>query len=491
MNRLDLDNLKVLSNYQKGDVLFAKDNKLEIKKLNGFHKFIYQFKKTKNENEVKNVITNVVQGIKFDKNLSELKEQFAEMKIRLKDAPESEKELLQGEIGKLEDDIFQLQKQKADIEKLFYSSMSQLSTNIFDRRVIDPSVVRELNPALQTFKKKKAELLSQKETLQDAEEGRIFERRIALNQMERRIEKVRFAQKLGVPLKPIGEGMSGSYFARDYKMKIKGVFKPKEEESLTGNNPTIAERVKKILYLFLPVNPTAAFHPQGGYLSEALTTTLANHLHFHTVPASSVVTLSTNSSKEAKGSFQVFAKNTTSAQEALDEVGDENLMSDLRQEELEELAVVDFLIFNRDRHEGNWLISTKKAATDGKRNIYLIDHGLSFPKKNPSAKDYLYKRNQFKWASLSFTKQKFSDEMIARLKERLSEPNVNALVLNMRSTSPQFSKTDNEGFSQEQAFLQRVDVLRIFLNKNLPISELAKIKTQEDIDQFLSENGRQ
>lgn len=528
------ENLEVLSTpLQKNQIIVAKDSKtLEIKKLNPLTKVFYSLKKNSNEKEVKKIVTKFVKKIDYkdddaiQKTIPEFDQEIKELQKKIKKAKKKHstlnKEIREGtnsgktkikrvdkkvkiekEIKALKKELSSLKKEKNEAVKakqqldnlkdLLYKRMSKLSTSVYDRSKLRESVIEKIRPELAANKARKAELQKELDNISASKKKKRAKKEgeIALKRADRKIAKVKFAQKLGVPMKPIGTGMSGSYFATDYKGKKKGVFKPAVEESLTGNSPKLKDKVKKTIMKILPIaNPAAVFHANEGYLAEAMTTTLATHMRFHTLPASKVVELSAGKLKNAKGSFQVFAKKTESAKEALVGLDDDEIKNLLSEDELEELFVIDFLTYNRDRHFENWLVSTEVNEETGKRNIYLIDHGLSFPKANPSRRDVFYRRNQFKWASLPQTESQFSDKMKNRIEGRLNDEKLDKLLDKLGNTDPDvthFSEEDSKGNSQAAAFKQRVEVLKYCIDQNWTIREIATIKTQEDIDRVLEE----
>lgn len=491
------------------------------------------------------------------KEIKETKTKLKEAQAAFKDNPNDSNskklrkisdrlEALKQDREKLIEDKGKIQ---SSLSSLLTERMSSLSENIYNRGKIKQSVVdilkpelkedkefkKELSDEIQKLKKKvasleakKASLHNEKKALEDllkrkdivsvrnakkakvkAKQKKIdsitediktnkaiiakLERKLALQKADRRINKVKFAYELGIKMKPVDAGMSGTYFAKDYKGKIKGVFKPAAQESMTGDSPKLKERIKKTIIKMLPIrDPAAPFHAKEGYLAEAMTTTLAKHLRFRTVPAAKVTVLSAGNLKDAKGSFQVFAKNTTAAEDTVLKLKKTEIEKTLSPEEIEELFLIDFLTYNRDRHGQNWLVSEPNPVT-GKRTISLIDHGLSFPKQHPSEDDILlgfsfYGRNQFKYAANLPLDREFTPEMKERIKERLTGVLRDKLMAQLKATDPDvthFDEEDADGNSQKKMLDQRIDVLLYCIENNWTIRDIATIKTQEDIDRTL------
>lgn len=369
------------------------------------------------------------------------------------------------------------------LKALFFDRMSKLSDRVFDRSVIAKPFLTKIHPELN-----RAENLSK---------------------LERRVIKVQLALKLGVDLKPISAGNSGSYFARDYKGKIKAVFKPGVEDSLGATSPKLKTRLFGFFQRnVLHINTAKPFWALEGHFAEAMTSVIAEHLGFREVtPASKVVDLKSGqffSAKQEKrktketGSFQQFVSGTESMDKKLKLnsqgfVG--GLLLKLRMKryrdavtppldpvEFEKLAILDFLICNRDRHFENILM-------DDQGGMHLIDHGLSMPKQNPDDTDVLYKRNQYKWEHFPQSETKFSHGTKVLLRTMLRGVNLDHLIAQLaavKGDNPEHPFNEiSEDSSQESAFRDRVRVLLKALDKDLTMKELAQFRSKEQIEAFL------
>ena len=142
-------------------------------------------------------------------------------------------------------------------------------------------------------------------------------------QFDDTVESVRLAIEMGVHPKLITQGSSGSYFARDTKGKVVGVFKPKDEEPYASRNPKWTKWIHRNLFPFF--FGRACLIPNLSYVSEAAAYVLDTQLRTNLVPYTDVVGLSSKSFHydfwdrrafyrkkkpfpEKLGSFQVFLK---------------------------------------------------------------------------------------------------------------------------------------------------------------------------------------
>lgn len=353
--------------------------------------------------------------------------------------------------SKISDTVIKLKGNDAAFRTLFFDRLARLPLQIFDRKA--------------TITKETAALLYPK----------LLEKNCS--KVARRVHKTFFALKLGIDLKPISKGASGSYFARDYKGKIIGVFKPCCEESLGSNSPKLLTRIRHFfLKTLFRIDTSLPFWPREGYLAEVMSSKLASALGIEILPSSLVVKF-----KGKEGSFQQFVKNTHSAQEVL-----KLNHNCIKQEQFEQMALIDMATSNRDRHFENILV-------DENQNIALIDHALSFPRVNPSKSDYLYARNQNKWASLPNSAHPFSSQLINRAEKIFRGEGLKRLLDDLKEVNDLHGKglstKTQEGSSQEYAFKVRVATLLIGMINKMTIRQLARMKAKEDLNKFLHKHG--
>ncbi len=243
-------------------------------------------------------------------------------------------------------------------------------------------------------------------------------------------EKINLAIKRGMYPILVSEGSSGSYFCRDIDNNLLGIFKPKDEEPYSSNNP---KWLKFLHRNFL----WCCFGREGlilniGYISEAAASIMDTRLNLQIVPFTSVLQFASPSFHyahihaptitngewdfhlEAKtGSFQCFVHGfqsatsfirqypfpdvlvikerlglyTPSGPEADLNESDPLPVNDIWSKELllqfliqfQKMSIIDYVIRNTDRGLDNWLLKL-----DGNQ-IFLaaIDNGLAFPYKHP------------------------------------------------------------------------------------------------------------
>ncbi|XP_065763480.1 phosphatidylinositol 4-kinase type 2-beta isoform X3 [Muntiacus reevesi] len=251
----------------------------------------------------------------------------------------------------------------------------------------------------------------------------------------------------------ISQGSSGSYFVKDPKRKIIGVFKPKSEEPYGHLNPKWTKYVHKVC---CPCCfGRGCLLPNQGYLSEAGAYLVDEKLHLGIVPKTRVVwlvseTFNYSAIDRAKsrgkkyalekvpkvgrkfhriglppkiGSFQLFVEGYKEAEWWLRKFEADPLPENIRkqfQSQFERLVVLDYIIRNTDRGNDNWLIRCEKQThedevtdtkwTDDKETlikIAAIDNGLAFPFKHPDE----WRAYPFHWAWLPQAKVPFSEEI--------------------------------------------------------------------------------
>lgn len=271
----------------------------------------------------------------------------------------------------------------------------------------------------------------------------------------------------GVFPERISQGSSGSYFVKDPKGKIIGVFKPKTEEPYGHLNPKWTKYFHKIC---CPCCfGRGCLVPNQGYLSEAAASLVDTKLSLGVVPKTKVVYLASETfhysaidrakSRGKKyaleivpkvgkrfhrvglppklGSFQLFVEGYREADYWLRRFEAEPLPENIRkqlQSQFERLVVLDYVIRNTDRGNDNWLIKYEnpgereqgqkdtewpEASSDSCIKIAAIDNGLAFPFKHPDE----WRAYPFHWAWLPQAKVAFSQETRDLVLSRLSDMN--------------------------------------------------------------------
>ncbi|XP_030644000.1 phosphatidylinositol 4-kinase type 2-beta [Chanos chanos] len=280
------------------------------------------------------------------------------------------------------------------------------------------------------------------------------------------VQRAEQAIENGVFPERISQGSSGSYFVKDPKGKIIGVFKPKSEEPYGHLNPKWTKYFHKVC---CPCCfGRGCLIPNQGYLSEAAASLVDQKLGLEIVPKTKVVSLASETfhysaidrakSRGKKyalekvpkvgrrfhrvglppkvGSFQLFVEGYQEADYWLRKFEADPLPENMRkqlQSQFERLVVLDYVIRNTDRGNDNWLIKYEKAldsevserdsewaaTKDSAIKIAAIDNGLAFPFKHPDE----WRAYPFHWAWLPQAKVPFSQETRDLVLPRISDMN--------------------------------------------------------------------
>ncbi|XP_043828820.1 phosphatidylinositol 4-kinase type 2-beta isoform X1 [Dromiciops gliroides] len=303
----------------------------------------------------------------------------------------------------------------------------------------------------------------------------------------------------GVLPERISQGSSGSYFVKDPKGKIIGVFKPKSEEPYGHLNPKWTKYFHKIC---CPCCfGRGCLVPNQGYLSEAGAYLVDEKLGLGVVPKTKVVwlvseTFNYNAIDRAKsrgkkyalekvpkvgkkfhriglppkvGSFQMFVDGYKEADYWLRKFEADPLPENIRkqlQSQFERLVALDYITRNTDRGNDNWLVRYEKES-DGSEGsnketewitskeslikIAAIDNGLAFPFKHPDE----WRAYPFHWAWLPQAKVPFSEETRELVLPRISDMN---FVQDLCEDLYELFKTD-KGFDKA-TFENQMSVMR-------------------------------
>uniref|UniRef100_F6WD84 Phosphatidylinositol 4-kinase type 2 n=1 Tax=Ornithorhynchus anatinus TaxID=9258 RepID=F6WD84_ORNAN len=303
----------------------------------------------------------------------------------------------------------------------------------------------------------------------------------------------------GVFPERISQGSSGSYFVKDPKGKIIGVFKPKSEEPYGHLNPKWTKYFHKVC---CPCCfGRGCLVPNQGYLSEAGASLVDEKLGLGVVPKTKIVwlvseTFNYSAIDRAKsrgkkyalekvptvgrkfhriglppkvGSFQMFVEGYKEADYWLRKFEADPLPENTRkqlQSQFEKLVALDYITRNTDRGNDNWLVRYEKQS-DGSHfsdkdeewmgskksliKIAAIDNGLAFPFKHPDE----WRAYPFHWAWLSQAKVPFSEETRDLILPRISDMN---FVQDLCEDLYELFKTD-KGFDKA-TFENQMSVMR-------------------------------
>uniref|UniRef100_A0A674E4N9 Phosphatidylinositol 4-kinase type 2 n=1 Tax=Salmo trutta TaxID=8032 RepID=A0A674E4N9_SALTR len=259
------------------------------------------------------------------------------------------------------------------------------------------------------------------------------------------IQRAEQAIEGGVFPERISQGSSGSYFVKDSKGKILGVFKPKSEEPYGHLNPKWTKYFHK---LCCPCCfGRGCLIPNQGYLSEVAASHVDTRLGLGVVPKTKAVylvseTFHYNTIDRAKsrgkkyalemvpkvgrhfhrvglppklGSFQLFVEGYHEADYWLRRFEAEPLPENIRkqlQSQFERLVILDYVIRNTG-------VCVRVCVCACAIQIAAIDNGLAFPFKHPDE----WRAYPFHWACLPQAKVPFSQETRELVLSRLSDMN--------------------------------------------------------------------
>ncbi|KAM7009348.1 phosphatidylinositol 4-kinase type 2-alpha [Tautogolabrus adspersus] len=311
------------------------------------------------------------------------------------------------------------------------------------------------------------------------------------------IRKAERAIEEGIYPERIYQGSSGSYFVKDSRGKIIGVFKPKNEEPYGQLNPKWTKWLQKLCCPCCFGRDCLVLNQ--GYLSEAGASLVDQKLELNIVPRTKVVYLASETfnysaidrvksrgkrlalEKVPKvgqrfhriglppkvGSFQLFVDGYKDADFWLRRFEAEPLPENTNRQlqlQFERLVVLDYIIRNTDRGNDNWLLkydcpmdpvgnrdSDWVVVKDPIIKLAAIDNGLAFPLKHPDS----WRAYPFYWAWLSQAKVPFSQEIRELVLPKLSDPN---FIKDLEEDLYELFKKD-PGFDRGQ-FHKQVAVMR-------------------------------
>jgi len=187
----------------------------------------------------------------------------------------------------------------------------------------------------------------------------------------------------------VEEGVNGTYFMRDKEGTVIAIFKPKDEEGSSENNPKKSDDedefvARGILVGDRAIREVAAYQLDKGHFSGVPETIMATLHHPTFGPAAGADTGKT-------GSLQAYVENDGASWD----IGP----SRFPVREVHKIGILDMRIFNNDRHGGNILMREKD---NGELELIPIDHGLSLTST--------FDRAWFDWLMWPQAKQPFDEE---------------------------------------------------------------------------------
>jgi len=181
-------------------------------------------------------------------------------------------------------------------------------------------------------------------------------------ELQSKIDETQHGLAKGIEPKLAASGLGGTYFLRDDKNRIVGVFKPEDEEAYCPNNPRgFSGRMGGPSVRNGLLSGEANIREVAAYLLD--------HEKFANVPATVRVEVShpVFGQKPKIGSFQEF--------KAHDEEAGDVSASLFSIEAAHRIAIMDMRLLNRDRNDENLLVKKQQDGVE----LIPIDHGCSLP----------------------------------------------------------------------------------------------------------------
>ena len=365
-----------------------------------------------------------------------------------------------------------------EINSLFFHHLAKISESQFDRASIPEDLVENLRSSIKQEEVSKEEQEYTDKYSEDFK-GKVLDSKLAL--------------KLGITPSLSDSGTSWVYFLKDIKGKRLGVFKPSVEK--TGANPRLKERIKSffnsLFNSYQGADCLRRDQPESD--REAIAYKIQNeinnkleHSKFLVIPETHICSFThpifaSFGSDKQSGSLQLFVDG-----KGADVITGENYLKSkkIRKEggisvaSFQQLAYLDFLFGNLDRHAGNVLLTEGESA-DGKNEkvANMIDNGATFPESHP--RKYNSLRNQYKWKVFPEAKKAWGEEI----------KKIHKVVFKNKDA---IFQAIEDGLNQNQKKLmrERLDVLEKALNDDLfdisTPAQLAKVKEEKHFeDSFL------
>ena len=239
-------------------------------------------------------------------------------------------------------------------------------------------------------------------------------------------------------LVPCDTSTSGVYFVKDSKGNVAGVFKPAEQEY-------VPEEMREAI-----VQGENMYRERAAYI-------LSRELgYFGSVPTTLLATMRhpSLSGGEQRGSLQRFVADA----EDMSDMGPDGLPDD----EVHKVGMLDIILMNMDRHEGNILVTGGGA-------LVPIDHGLCLPRvvsPSNSPDTVLLQQLSFVWQGWRQASRPFG-ESSRRLALSLTPASVASLAGRIVADTP--------GLSPQALTTLKVGatVVRVCVGNGMTLSEVA------------------
>ncbi|MFA6119360.1 MAG: hypothetical protein WCT85_01970 [Parachlamydiales bacterium] len=391
---IDQENIKILSNRQRGDVYFCVDGIL--KKMSFIQKIVFIVSKF------------------FESNFYHVNQDHIRLVINN----------LVSRFESVDDSL---------VTRLFFDALAPMSEKIYDRSKINSRILTVLRRSLSSCEdyRKLDKQQKDKEGLVKYIPFFFKERKLSAAKYERlknQLLEAMLATNLGIRNIESGNGWSRTYFIRDLNHQTIGVYKPGSADSLSLHAPSLLMRVRNKILKKLGYGGSVFIHLAGKcHIAEAASFEMDDKMGTGIVPPTAVVSLNPdkykrkNTEKE-KGSFQLFVPNASLATEFFGIHKNYRKKVDLEgiefsDELFDKLIIDDIVSGNLDRHAENFLVQRSKNNPKAALNINLIDGGMAFSPTHPKSKfemnkQYIWATTYFQWSQRKFTqsgKEKIKD----------------------------------------------------------------------------------
>jgi len=245
------------------------------------------------------------------------------------------------------------------------------------------------------------------------------------------------------------EGTNGVYLLRNAEGLGVAVFKPLDEENLPeeASNWALSNGM--------------------GYIRERAAFMVSNEIleGYSCVPTTVIATVRHKGWEggEKRGSVQRFVP----ASSDMSDMGPSNISAD----EVQKVGILDVLLFNMDRHEGNLLLSTSDSE---RLSLVPIDHGLCLPEiigQYTGPNKDLLKSIYFVWQNWPQARQPFNDTVRRLLDRQLADDFFRSVVGKLKEDMGDKSLTCGALTTLKIGAL----VLRLCVQTGLNLVEIAEL----------------
>lgn len=301
------------------------------------------------------------------------------------------------------------------VNEVYLKALAKLPEEVFDRKRIAYETIDYLRQ--RTLGKIEATLFPS-------------DRALINTSFYRTYAEVKVANDLGVTPLKTPSGATGALIMRSWEGKKIGIFK---------YGKPVRNKMQKLFFRVFPKIKIHLMNP--AYKSEVAASLIDRTLKLNIVPPTGMAKLKMKGMGEVWGSLQQFIyiapdeelKSIAEIAETHEYHLDSKALKKLKGKTLnnllarpenlsqfQKIVLLDFIMFNLDRHYGNWLVKRKKGQAPFALRLFGIDHGMSLQKFTLLPR-FL---TQFLWRKLPVSKLKFTQP----IKEIIAGIDANQLI---------------------------------------------------------------